>query len=155
VSSHLGITKTLGRFRERFCWPDMMSEACDFVRGCQECQRVKPAKDSRVGLRSSKVVEKSLQCVFIDSFGPGVKSRRGNIAVLLILDGFSKYVSMYPVRRISSEAVNNCLLEKFFPSFGVPQNIVSVNAALFKSRTFYNLCFSWGIRQITTSPYYP
>jgi hypothetical protein len=26
---------------------------------------------------------------------------------------------------------------------------------VFKSRNFYNLCFSWGIRHITTSPYYP
>jgi hypothetical protein len=48
---------------------------------------------------------------------------------------------MYPVRRISSEVVKTCLLEKFFPGYGVPQSIVSGNAAVFKSRTFYNLCF--------------
>jgi hypothetical protein len=91
----------------------------------------------------------------MDFFGPIVRSRRGNIAVLVILDGFSKFVAMYPVRRITSEIVRACLVEKFFPSFGVPQSIVSDNAAVFKSRTFYNLCFSWGIRHITTSPYYP
>ncbi|XP_023709138.1 uncharacterized protein K02A2.6-like [Cryptotermes secundus] len=62
---------------------------------------------------------------------------------------------MYPVRKVSSEVVENCLVEKFFPTFGVPQAIVSDNAAVFKSRWFYNLCFSWGIRHITTSPYYP
>ena len=32
---------------------------------------------------------------------------------------------------------------------------MSDNAAVFKSRTIYNLCFSWGIRHITTSAYYP
>jgi hypothetical protein len=62
---------------------------------------------------------------------------------------------MYPVRKISSEVVENCLVEKFFPTFGVPQSIVSDNAAVFKSRRFYNLYFSWGIRHVTTSPYYP
>jgi hypothetical protein len=51
--------------------------------------------------------------------------------------------------------VKNCLLEKFFPSYGVPQSIVSENAAVFKSRTFYNLCFSWGIQHVCISPYFP
>jgi hypothetical protein len=32
---------------------------------------------------------------------------------------------------------------------------VSDNAAVFKSKIFYDLCFPWGIRHITTSPYYP
>jgi transposase InsO family protein len=96
-----------------------------------------------------------MERIFIDFVGPIVRSRKGNMAVLVVLDGLSKFVCMYPVRRISSKVVKNCLQDKFFPSFGVPQSIVSDNAAVFKSRTFYNLCFSWGIRHITTSPYYP
>jgi hypothetical protein len=47
------------------------------------------------------------------------------------------------------------LLEKFIPTFGVPRSIVSDNATVFKSRGFYNFCFSSGIRHATTSPYYP
>jgi hypothetical protein len=62
---------------------------------------------------------------------------------------------LYPVRKISSNVVKNCLVEKYFPVYEVPQTIVSDNATVFKSRTFYNLCFSWGFRHITTSPYYP
>jgi hypothetical protein len=46
-------------------------------------------------------------------------------------------------------------MEKFFASFGVPQFIVSDNAAILKSKTFYDLCFAGGIRHIATSPYYP
>jgi hypothetical protein len=61
---------------------------------------------------------------------------------------------MYTVM-ISADMVKNCLMEKFFPCFRIPESIVSDNATAFKSRTFYNLCFSWGIRHITTSPYYP
>lgn len=74
-----------------------------------------------------------MERVFIDFFGPIVRSWRGNIAVLVILDGFSKFVSVYPVRRISSAVVKNCLLEIFFPSFGLPQMIVSDSAVIFKS----------------------
>jgi hypothetical protein len=100
-------------------------------------------------------VTRPLERVFIDFVGPIDRSRRGNIAILVILDSFSKFVCLYPVRTITSEIVKNCLLETSFPAYGVPQSIVSDNAAVFKSRTFFNLCFSWGIRHIFTSPYYP
>lgn len=126
-----------------------------FVRGCLECQRAKPAPNARVGLHSSAVLTRPMDRIFIDFVGPLVRSRRGNTALLVVLDGFSKFVSMYPVRRISSEVVRSCLVERFFASYGVPQVIVSDNAAVFKSRIFYDLCFSWGIKHVTTSPYYP
>jgi transposase InsO family protein len=95
-----------------------------------------------------------MERIYIDFFGPIVRSRKGNIA-MLVLAGFSKFVCVYPVRNISSDAVKRCLTERFFPSYGIPESIVSDNASVFKSRTFYDLCFSWGIRHITTSPYYP
>jgi hypothetical protein len=95
-----------------------------------------------------------MERIYIDFLGPIVRSRKGNIAMLVVLDGFSKFVCVYPVRKISSDVVKCCLSEKFFPSYGVPQSIVSDNAAVFKSRIFYNLSFSWGIQHITTSPYY-
>jgi hypothetical protein len=80
-----------------------------------------------------------MEKVFIDFVGPLVRSRKGNVAVLVILDGFSKFVTMYPVRRISSEVVATCLAEIYFPSYDVPLSIVSDNASVFKSKTFYNL----------------
>jgi hypothetical protein len=103
-----------------FYWPHMRPKVCRFVRGCQECQRAKHAQDSRVGLHSSEVVTRPLERVFIDFVGLIVRRWRGNVTVLVVLDGFSKFVFTYPVRRISSEVVKNCLLEKFFPIFGVP-----------------------------------
>jgi hypothetical protein len=141
LSAHLGMTKTLNCITKVFYWPDMRREVRDFVRQCQDCQRAKPAAHSQVGLHSSEVVIRSIERNFIDIVGPILRSRKGNIAVLVVLHDFSKFVCMYPVRRISSEVVKYCVLEKFFPSFGVPQSIVSDNAAVFKYRTFYNLCF--------------
>jgi transposase InsO family protein len=155
LSAHLGTTKTLNRISKVFYWPGMRAEIFSFVRQCQNCQRAKPVKDSLVGLHSSDVVTRPMERLFIDFVGPIVRSRRGNVAILVILDGFSKYVALYPVRRISSEVVKVCLMEKFFPFFGIPRSIVSDNATVFKSRTFFDLCFSWGIKHITTSPYYP
>jgi hypothetical protein len=122
LSAHLGLAKTLSRTQKVFYWPDMKSEVCDFVRRCQDCQRAKPAQNSRLGLHSSEVVTRPLERIFIDFFGPIVRSRKG----------FSKFVCMYPVRRSSSDVVRGCLVERFFPYFGVPQSIVSDNVSVFK-----------------------
>jgi hypothetical protein len=86
--------------------------------------------------------------------GPLVRSTNGNVAILVVLDGFSKFVS-YPVRKIADDDVVRTLVETFFPCYGVPLCIVSDNATVFKSRAFYNACFSWRIQRVTTTPYYP
>jgi hypothetical protein len=51
--------------------------------------------------------------------------------------------------------VVTCLVEKYFPCFGIPNSNVSENTADFRSRLFYNACFSWGIKHVTISDYYP
>jgi hypothetical protein len=80
-----------------------------------------------------------MERIFYDLVRPIIRSRKGNIAILVVLDGFFKFISMYPVRRISAEVVRSCLVERFFAYFGVPQAIVSDDAAVFKSKIFYDL----------------
>jgi hypothetical protein len=96
-----------------------------------------------------------MERIFVDFVSPVFRSRRGKVAIFVVLDGLSKFVARYPISFITSEAVVMCLVEKYFPCFRVPQSIVSDNPAVLKSRLFYNTCFSWGIKHITTSPYNP
>jgi hypothetical protein len=93
-----------------------------------------------VGRHSSEVVTTPLQRIFIDFLGPIDRSWRENIAILVVLDGFSKFFCMYPVR-IILEVVKTYLVENKIAAFGVLQSIVSDNVAVFKSRTFCNFCF--------------
>jgi hypothetical protein len=58
--------------------------------------------------------------VFVDFVGPMVRSRAGNQAIFVILDGFSKFVAMYPVRRITTKVVVDILLKRYIPTFGLP-----------------------------------
>ena len=96
-----------------------------------------------------------MERLFIDFVGPLVRTKRGNIAILVILDAFSKFVFFYPVRKMSFPAVADCLERAFFPAYGTPKYIVTDNARVFCSRKFTDLCFRWGTDHITTTPYYP
>jgi hypothetical protein len=96
-----------------------------------------------------------MERLFIDFVGPLTRTKRGNIAILVILDAFSKFVFFRAVRRISAQTVCDCLEDIFLPAYGTPMSIVTDNARVFCGRIFKDFCFRWGIHHITTTPYYP
>ena len=87
--------------------------------------------------------------------GPLTRTKQGNSAILAILDGFSKFVVFYPVRRMSSQVITDCLERNYFPAYGTPIAIVTDNTKVFRSKQVRHLCFRWGVQHITTTPYYP
>lgn len=95
-----------------------------------------------------------MERLFVNSVGLLVQTKRGNIAILVILDAFSKFVSFCPVRKISSQVLVDCLERAFFPAYSTHSSIMTDNARVFCGKQFRDLCFRWGIDHITT-PYYP
>jgi len=93
--------------------------------------------------------------VFIGFVGPLFTTKHGNIAILVVVDSFSKFVSFRPVRRMTSSAVTDYLEREYFPAFSTPKSIVTENAKVFRCKEFRDMCFRWGIEQLTTTPYYP
>jgi transposase InsO family protein len=96
-----------------------------------------------------------MERLFVDFVGPLTRIKRGNVAILVILDTFSKFVFFHAVRRISAQAVCDNLESAFFPAYGTPNSIVTDNACVFCCRMFKDLCFLWGVTHVTTTPYYP
>jgi hypothetical protein len=96
-----------------------------------------------------------MERLFMDFVGPLTRTKRGNIAILVIVDAFSKFVFFHPVRKMTSHVVAECLERIFFPAYGTPCSIVTDNARAFCCRQFKDLCFRWGLTHITTTPYYP
>ena len=155
LGAHLGATKTLKRISRVFYWPNQRKDVAEYVRKCLPCQKAKPAQDARVGRHQAQVVTRPSERVFIDFVGPLARSKRGHTAILVVLDGFSKFVALYPVRECTAKEVVEILWKRYFPAFGFPEKVVTDNAAVFRSKLFYDGCFEWGIGQVKTSPYYP
>jgi hypothetical protein len=63
----------------------------------------------------------SLERIFIDFMGPLVRTKRGNRAILVVMDIFSKFVAFYPVGNIPSATVCEVLENKYFVVYGVPK----------------------------------
>jgi hypothetical protein len=89
---HLGARKTFQKIATNFWWPKMRAEIFNYVRRCYLCQRAKPAQDTRVGLHSANPSSQPMEKLFIDFVGPLTRTKRGNLAILVIVDAFSKFV---------------------------------------------------------------
>jgi hypothetical protein len=64
-------------------------------------------------------------------------------------------VAFFLVRNRTSAIVCDILESWYFMAYGVPKSVVSDNAKVFRSKTFYDFCFRWGMKRINTTPYYP
>ena len=53
MSGHLGAFKTWKKVGRQFFWPRLKNEVFRYVKQCDLCQRVKPAQNMRVGLRTA------------------------------------------------------------------------------------------------------
>jgi putative transposase len=155
LSVHLGAFQTWNKVRCQFYWPKLKDDVFQYVRQCDLCQRAKPAQDMKVGLHTAAPASYNLERIFIDFMGPLVRTKKGNQAILVVMDSFSKFLAFYPVRNITSAAVCEVLENKYFMGYGVPKSFVSDNAKVFKSKVFYDFCLRWGIKRINTTPYYP
>jgi hypothetical protein len=108
LAGHLGAHKTFLKTAANFWWPKMRDEIFWYVRQCNLCQRAKPAQDTRVGWHAAQPSTQPME-FFLDFVGPLTSTKRGNTGIVIVVDSFSKFVWFYPVRRISSQAVVDCL----------------------------------------------
>jgi transposase InsO family protein len=125
------------------------------VRNCQICAMRKPAQNTRWGLLASEVAELPMQKLLIDYVGKLPRSKAGHSALLVCFDAFSKFVWMIPAHEVTSQSAIRALEQRIFSNFSVPEMIVTDNARCFTSNEFRKFCFGLGIKQITTSLYYP
>ena len=152
--AHLGIFKTIQKIRATFIWHKMDADIRVRIRACEICALSKPALNTKMGLLASEVPTCPMERLYIDFIGKLPRSRSGNAYALVVVDGFSKFSWIFPLREATTaRAVSS--LRSIFSWTGPPQCLVSDNARQFTSRQFRNFCFGLGIKHVTTSPYYP
>lgn len=155
TTAHLGIQKTWARIEPHFWTQNLKKDISDLVRSCNECQRSKQAPNTKVGQLASEIAPHSYYKLFIDFVGPLPRSKQGNTYLLTIIDSFSKYTVFLPARNTNSKTVVNLLEKNLFAFFGFPKFLVTDNVSYFTSREMTDMCLKYGIRQVTTTPYYP
>ena len=148
---HLGRTQTLERIRNCLFWPGLTNEISAFIDDCRVCSLVKP---KFVSPESAPVLTKSpMETVACDFVGP-LSPSSGFRYLLVIIDVFSRYPVVYPLRDLSTQS----LIQKFgnfFSLFGFPDSVLSDQGSQFEAREFQDYLRNFGVRKLRTNAWHP
>jgi hypothetical protein len=108
------------------------------------CQENRP-KNPKLPLFPVRIPEYAFQLVSADLF------EFNNVNYILVVDSYSNWPCVVPLRSVTSSAVIN-EMTRFFCDFGRPETLESDNGTQFASAEFREFCRTLGIAQVTSSP---
>lgn len=149
---HFGIARTTARVNEYFYHPKLNSFIKQKVKSCKICMMSKSTQRKYEGKLISIPIETAMDTLYIDLLGPLVRTKMGNKYILAIIDAYTRYTWLYPIKDSTSKAIIE-KLRNVFANFSIPKTIVTDNASYFISNQFKAYLFKNYIQQRTTPSY--
>lgn len=152
---HFGARKTYNYLKTSAIFPKMEKKIRKFVSACDDCQKCKvPNRVSHLPLQPVLTSE-LLGLLSVDLFGPLPKSKGNFSWIFVLLDVFSKYVKLYPLRRATGVMVTRKLIENYVPDIGKPKFVLSDHGPAFISKVWHSKLKENNIIPTHTSVYHP
>lgn len=152
---HCGPKKCFQLLQEHFIFKNMNRTIRKYVISCDTCQRCKINTRPLVGVaKGVKCLSKNQQ-IAVDVIGP-LPTSVGNVKYLLIvIDIFTKFLKLYPMRRATTKIILNKLFNLHFPVYGLPKKIQSDNGTQFKSKEWITKFETINVQLVYSPVYYP
>jgi hypothetical protein len=154
-SGHIGITKTIALLKEKYYWPEMEDDIRLLINSCMPCLQRKSAGAQKMPPLQFTVTGFPFERIAIDVTGPLPMSKSGHRYILGIIDYFSKYPMLLPIKNMEAKTIAEAIFNHWICTFGAPDTIHSDRGTCFEAEIFHNLCQLSGIRKTKTAPYYP
>lgn len=74
--------------------------------------------------------------------------------VLVLMDYFTRYVNVYPMKDQRTPTVAQCIFEEYIRHHGIPESIHTDQGRQFELDMMKELCSLLGIEKSRTSPYH-
>ena len=145
---HSGESRSKSFARMYVWWPGMDGQITETVQKCHACQSQRN-REPDAPLHPWVWPAAPWERVHIDFCGP-----MNGYMFLIVIDAFSKWMEVFPMRSATAEATIE-MLRVVFARWGLPKTIVSDNAQCFVCPAFQTFCGANGVKHITTPPYSP
>ena len=157
MSGHVGLDKTLANVKD-FFWPGMYKWIENLIAKCLDCQKINKNGERDIHEapleKWTDTVPFPFHTVHIDHKGPLNPPSNAKHHCLVIVDSFSRFIQVYPVR--STDAVDTInALEKFILSFRIPQKLVYDKGSAFMNQDFTSYIHELGITPAPRTAYSP
>jgi len=152
---HVGPKKCIAAIRDVCYFRGISRRTRRIIRGCDICQRTKPSTVRIEGEMQHVMADAPLSRVCVDLYGP-LPSGWNNVKfIFVVLDCFTRFVRLYPIKRSTAVAVTNRMENDYIASYGVPQTIVSDHGVQFVSKVWKRRLSELGSIITHTSVYHP
>ena len=147
---HTGADKNHKIIKKYFYYPRLAKIIRQTLSTCDSCQRNKITTKSSSFILESVQPEEPLELLSIDFFGPLVKTKYVYEYILVVVDTFTKYTKLYPLRRATSGATIR-KIDDFIRNIGKPQKILADRGTQFTSKKWKKTLKEREIKLILTS----
>lgn len=147
-AGHLSAEKTVERIGRNYWFAGMRRFVRKYVSAYLNCAYYKDSLKKRQGkLNSIEKIPVPFHTVHIDHVGPFETSQRNNKYLLVIVDAFTKFVIIEPIKSLKTRHTTDVLLQLIY-LFGCPTRIISDRGTAFTSQALKAFCVTYGIRHV-------
>ena len=152
---HIGITKLQSVFEvANFSLPNINKQIENVIANCLVCQERKSKGRLRNEVSLSSTAKAPFESIMLDIAGPLPRTNKGNVYLLAVVDIFSRFIRLIPLKEIRADVIIDSLKSHWIPFFGYPTKLFSDCGTNFKSEKMTQFCVQNSIEQIFSSPYH-
>jgi len=148
---HIGVNRTIESIKQVYWFPKLTEHVKRYIKNCLKCIIFSPKEGKVEGLLN--IIDKDnkpFQTIHIDHYGPLNKTKGRFRYILVVVDAFSKFLNLYPVRSVTTKETCSKLAQ-YFSYYSKPVKIISDRGSCFRSDAFREFCTQHEIKHIMTA----
>ena len=157
TEGHHGVERTLKKledtFKEGGTWLHRRMHVQRFIQECPCCQKMSHIRVPILTQRFTTSSYTPMERIYIDSIGPLHEDTNSNKHIVVIIDGFTRWVELYAVPDVSAEIAAKVALLDWVGRFGTPSQILSDGGTQFVNELWEELTALMGAEKLESFPY--
>ena len=125
------------------------------IKTCLNCIQFKRKYGAKVPSSPMKLPTRPWSRTHCDLIGPLPKSKDGHVYILTLIDAFTRFLIVVPLRNKSANVVAKALFERVISQYGPMNTIISDQGSEYVSQIWKDLVDTWKINHVTTASYSP
>lgn len=154
LAAHCGTASTQRRVATQYWWPGRSRDVIRFIKSCDACNRRSNAGSIKMPLQQLPETYYPFQKIAMD-ITQLPETDDGYKYILTIVDHFSRYLVMIPMKSQKAIHVARKLNRKFILVYGVPEICLTDQGQNFLSELLKELCRLFDITKLRTVAYWP
>lgn len=153
--AHTGPLKTIHSLKNICYFSSFNKTVRHIVQACELCQKCKPKTTRIAGPMQLILSSEPLDKLLVDFYGPLPTGICQFSYVFVIVDNFTRFIKLYPLRQANAKICVKKLTTDYFPKYGVPKCIVSDHGRQFISKHWQTSFKKYKVQVFHTSIYHP